>query len=198
MSDEIRRHGTVGAVIALFLTAAELLQKRWNEFVGQHGTWLLVLVGIVLLAIAFLGAFGLIALIESVWRHKQERKPIPVGDIGFVNGVWIDAIIKDKQIERAAKITISSTVATGFSVYGKAFEVTNEAVATVSCGSFNGRRGTLLTHDSVTYKYGGADPKLLQDSRDHSGIVYYQFHKGPNGRFFTGAFWRLGVVPRSA
>jgi hypothetical protein len=203
---EIRRHGTIGGIVAMFLISVELAAHWWAHFQENKPVWQAWAVAIAALFVGFFVAFYLIELVELTTRKLQNRKPILIEDIEGVNGIWIDAIVEGTEIIRSAKITIASTVGTGFSVEGDSFEVDkNLVVGHAKCGGFTSVSGTgvPLGSKSIAYSYAGDDKAAPPDARRHGGIVYYDFAKvtartieGKETavKYFSGAFLERGTM----
>jgi len=209
-SGEIRRHAVVGACVVIALIVVELTAHRWAEFEKGEPFWKALGVASIALVVAFLIAFSSIAAVEFAWRKYQSRKPILIEGVESVSGVWIDAIVEGNVIMRAAKFTIRSTVATGFSIEGDSFKVSANAPAGLvvdqtRCGRFTSIEGTgvSLGSKSLAYSYAGHDSEEPPDARRHGGIVYYEFGKETARtiegketvvKYFNGAFLERGTL----
>ena len=180
---EIRNHAAIAGTVTGTLAAIHHLEA---EGLGAlPSLWALAL---------FVGlfAFGyfLMVLIEVVWV----RKPIPIKDVGMVDGYWIYATrdVDDIDFNGGSTLCIKS-MGYGFTIEGFSWELVPVA--------FGGRDGELnekghfhatgveWTEGRLHYSYRG-----MEAGEEDTGVGFYAFTRNPNGLSVDGRFTgsRLG------
>ena len=164
-------------MITFFLTSFDIIKQ--NLLQNNIPLQLLALFGI--LPIAFFVIWG----VEKGVRGWQWSKPIQIkGGIGEVDGIWIDAVVKNGEIDQASRIVIGSSMGEGFTVSGESYKVNKGVLDPRPCGSFRGERGSLFANGyGISYGFKG-----IYERQEHSGIAYYEFRIDKGNRYFNGAF----------
>ena len=192
---EIVRHAVIGGLVMAVLLTADLLNHAYGRpdlLATFSGIWILIVVA------GFALAFALIGIVERVWyngeiahkRWRDQQKIQLAGDIGIVDGTWIDVIWKasDTEPEQTSIIEITSTVGGGFKVRGHTFDVSN---LNKEKGKFTSDvTQTMVDQRGVMYQYIGQEANPSGGPAiGHSGLGFYNFHKAASGQLeFSGAF----------
>jgi hypothetical protein len=188
---EVRRHGIIGGTVAALLSLFEALRPRPIETIWNLG--LLVL----LLAVVFFVGFGVIIVSEYWVQHK---KPIPLDDVGTVEGHWVygvrDVNGEDRRFNRGSIVRITSS-GLGFYVKGSAYrrdelERPELLERKERLGTFEGK-GSKGTRRTVYFYYEGNEYDERYNERSGYGVGYYNFWMHENEVKLRGVFTGTGL-----
>lgn len=190
-TSEIWRHATVGLLVAVLLSGFHLA----TEFLAAHSSMLWqykVLFWLIFIAVLGFG-FGVISAFESYLWKRRLRQKIPLDAVGFVDGLWIDAVIRHEQIIGAGIFRIESSHGEGFEVWGESYEVRAQEVNFKdSPSTFKGRRGSLFDKNGFAYVFEGIARVDGSDTdKKHFGVAYHSFSPGElneNTIYFQGSY----------
>jgi hypothetical protein len=132
----------------------------------------------------FVAIFSAVAGLEAL----QERRSVPLEDVGTIDGDYVDAVYsEDNKRREGSIINITSTRRNGFVMRGTAF---NDKTLKET-GKFT---GTALVGgaDGLCYYYRGHEGPTTDE-----GVCYYRFSKHGNRITFVGGFMAFGLKTTS-
>jgi hypothetical protein len=128
--------------------------------------------------------YCVISWFEKKWR--QGRVEVEGLSSKYVDGIWVQAVIQLGEVKELTELTISSSVANGFGVVGKAPKVNNKGDL-VKSGSFSAIGGRTLGSGFGFVFSGNLGGQALE------GVAYYKFEeRDENGKpamSLNGAFY---------
>lgn len=180
------RNAIIEIAVALILVLfGKLLESK---HVSGSYVWVISLAGAAVMCMVILRFFD----------SLLERRPTKVGNIGAIDGVWLDAIYDDKgDLIQGSYIEMSCSEANGFDVEGYTYDVDVKGdgahhVVKPSRGQghrfFGDGAPSSRFPNSCSYFYEG------REHRPHKGSGFYSFSRMPDKHLlFEGAFgyWNL-------
>ncbi len=204
MAEDARRlidhEARVTGIVAVAVALAEIGIGEWlHDAWPQYRVWVIA-GGVIAIFVLYRFVMFVIRRYETGWHAREaalkeeaDRKPIPIGKLGVVDGIWLDAIydLQTRTLVKGSVIKISSTGA-GFDVEGWSYEkpalLTAPDVATVDeCGHWV-NTGSHWSEDSLVYSYKGDD-----STRRDTGPVIYEFKHVGTALGLSGAFFGFGL-----
>jgi hypothetical protein len=173
---EIMHHGLIAGVVAMILVAVEILQRGpLREWSDHHPLKFFVAA----LVLAYLGAFFVLALFESLLRLRQTQYLPDVKDT--VDGVWAYKTmdVGGNKWNRGSVTDIKSSHL-GFKIEGHSYNLADlqappDLPTKKTSGDFHGE-GSLWGGDKFNFRYHGRE-RVAQGHRDDFGVGYYQFYR---------------------